>query len=150
MKPCYTKQFNGFALFHNDDNKSLAMQFLLSYHDMRDVDEFVLLYKSQCLCSNNTGSSYIYIYIYIYIYKPVLFISTMSYYMNLGRYMENCQGNIKISIHMRIRFINNKPEMITVLEFCIFLISVWKTHVVANKLRFILQSTKYSLLVVVA
>ena len=32
---------NGFALFHNDDNKSLAMQFLLSNHDMLFVDKFI-------------------------------------------------------------------------------------------------------------
>ena len=36
---------NGFALFHNDDNKSLAMQFLLSNHDMLFVDEFILSEK---------------------------------------------------------------------------------------------------------
>ena len=47
-KPCYTKTIlNGFALFCNDDNKSLAMQFLLSNHDMRDVDGYVFPKNSQ-------------------------------------------------------------------------------------------------------
>ena len=41
---------NGFALFHNDDNKSLAMQFLLSNHDMLFVDEFILSEKIPKIC----------------------------------------------------------------------------------------------------
>ena len=54
---------NGFALFHNDDNKSLAMQFLLSNHDMLFVDEFI--------SSEKIPKRYIIQFDFIYLYSDL-------------------------------------------------------------------------------